>query len=97
MTEERSTDTPVDVATLTYEQARDELVHVVARLEAGGEPLESSLALWERGEALAARCQEWLDGARERLAAAQAPRVAPGSAGDGDTPDAAPDNVEDGA
>lgn len=60
-----------DVATLSYEQARDELVQVVGRLEAGGEPLEASLALWERGEALAARCQEWLDGARERLAAAQ--------------------------
>ncbi|WP_402464210.1 exodeoxyribonuclease VII small subunit [Isoptericola aurantiacus] len=61
-----------DVATLSYEQARDELVQVVSRLEAGGEPLEMSLALWERGEALAARCQDWLDGARERLAAAQA-------------------------
>ncbi|WP_436967389.1 exodeoxyribonuclease VII small subunit [Cellulosimicrobium cellulans] len=55
-----------------YEEARDELVQVVARLEAGGEPLEASLALWERGEALAARCQEWLDGARERLDAARA-------------------------
>jgi exodeoxyribonuclease VII small subunit len=64
------TDAP-DVGTLTYEQARDELVQVVSRLEAGGEPLEASLALWERGEKLAARCQEWLDGARERLAAAQ--------------------------
>ena len=63
-------DTP-DVASLSYEQARDELVRVVGRLEAGGEPLETSLALWERGEALAARCQEWLDGARERLAAVQ--------------------------
>lgn len=62
-----------DVTELSYEQARDELVRVVQRLEAGGEPLEDSLALWERGEALAARCQEWLDGARERLAAAQAP------------------------
>jgi len=66
-----ATDLP-DVETMTYEQARDELVRVVGRLEAGGEPLETSLALWERGEALAARCQEWLDGARERLAAAQA-------------------------
>jgi exodeoxyribonuclease VII small subunit len=61
-----------DVADLTYEQARDELVQVVSRLEAGGEPLEASLALWERGEALAARCQQWLDGARERLASARA-------------------------
>ena len=60
-----------DVPTLSYEAARDELVDVVARLEAGGEPLERSLDLWERGEALAARCQQWLDGARERLAAAQ--------------------------
>lgn len=58
---------------LTYEQARDELVAVVARLEAGGETLEGSLQLWERGEALAARCQQWLDGARERLQAARTP------------------------
>ena len=60
-----------DTSSLTYEQARDELVQVVARLEAGGEPLEASLALWERGEALAARCQEWLDGARQKLDAAR--------------------------
>ena len=55
---------------LTYEQARDELVRVVQQLETGGVPLEESLALWERGEALAARCQLWLDGARKRLDAA---------------------------
>ena len=60
------------VADLSYEQARDELVSVVQRLEAGGETLETSLRLWERGEALARRCQEWLDGARERLDAARA-------------------------
>lgn len=52
---------------LTYEQAREELVEVVRRLETGGVTLEESLALWERGEALAAVCQQWLDGARERL------------------------------
>jgi exodeoxyribonuclease VII small subunit len=57
------------VSALGYEQARDELVSVVARLEAGAQSLEESLALWERGEALAARCQEWLDGARQRLSA----------------------------
>jgi exodeoxyribonuclease VII small subunit len=56
---------------LGYEQARDELIEVVKRLEAGGTTLEESLALWERGEALARVCQRWLDGARERLAAAQ--------------------------
>ncbi len=63
-------DPNADVAALGYEQARDELVAVVARLEAGAGTLEESLALWERGEALAARCQQWLDGARARLAAA---------------------------
>ncbi len=56
----------------SYEQARDELADVVGRLEAGGASLEESLALWERGEALAALCQQWLDGARARLAAALA-------------------------
>ena len=54
----------------SYEQARDELVEVVRRLEAGGVTLEDSLALWERGEELARICQEWLDGARARLRAA---------------------------
>ncbi|MDQ1688331.1 MAG: exodeoxyribonuclease small subunit, partial [Frankiaceae bacterium] len=56
----------------SYEAARDELIEVVRKLEAGGSTLEESLALWERGEALAAVCQEWLDGARERLQAALA-------------------------
>ncbi|MET0931556.1 MAG: exodeoxyribonuclease VII small subunit [Aeromicrobium sp.] len=55
---------------LPYEQARDELIAVVARLEQGGTSLDESLALWERGEQLAAICQQWLDGARARLAAA---------------------------
>lgn len=56
-----------ELAALSYEQARDELVAVVARLESGAVPLEESITLWERGEALAARCQQWLDGARARL------------------------------
>ena len=54
---------------LSYEQARDELIEVVRRLEAGGSTLEESLKLWERGEQLANICQEWLDGARTRLKA----------------------------
>lgn len=61
-----------DVAELTFEQARDELVRVVAELEQGAPTLEQSLALWERGEALAARCEEWLLGAKRRLDAARA-------------------------
>ncbi len=52
---------------LSYEQAREELVEVVRRLENGGTNLEESLALWERGERLAQICQAWLDGARQRL------------------------------
>ncbi|MGC5167255.1 exodeoxyribonuclease VII small subunit [Luteimicrobium sp. DT211] len=60
-----------DVTALSYEEARDQLVDVVSRLEAGAATLEDSLALWERGEALADRCQQWLDGARERLEAAR--------------------------
>ena len=56
-----------DVADLSFEQARDELVQVVAELEQGSATLEQSLALWERGEALAARCEEWLIGAKARL------------------------------
>jgi exodeoxyribonuclease VII small subunit len=54
-------------AMLGYEQARDELIEVVRRLEAGGTSLEESLALWERGEELAAVCRRWLEGARKRL------------------------------
>lgn len=61
----------VDPAGLTFEQARDELVRVVAELEQGAPTLEQSLALWERGEALAARCEEWLLGAKRRLDAAK--------------------------
>ena len=57
---------------LSYEQAREELVEVVRKLEAGGTTLEESLTLWERGEELATICQEWLDGARKRLDAAMA-------------------------
>ncbi|GAA0945797.1 exodeoxyribonuclease VII small subunit [Actinocorallia libanotica] len=67
--------------TLSYEKARDELAEVVKRLETGGLTLEESLALWERGEKLAGVCEEWLEGARARLAAAMAPQP-----GEGDAP-----------
>lgn len=64
------------VPDLSYEQARDELVDVVRRLEAGGVGLEESLRLWERGEALAAICEQWLAGARARLDAVRAKAAA---------------------
>jgi exodeoxyribonuclease VII small subunit len=60
-----------DDSELTYEQARDELVQVVQRLESGGVPLDESLALWERGEHLAAICQQRLDGAKAKVDAAR--------------------------
>lgn len=56
-----------DVADMSYEQARDELVKVVAELETGTVTLEKSMQLWERGEALADRCEQWLSGARAQL------------------------------
>lgn len=58
---------PPDPASLGYEAARDELIDVVRKLEAGGLSLEDSLALWERGEQLAAICERHLAGARERI------------------------------
>lgn len=68
--------------TLGYEQARDELIEVVRRLEAGGTTLEESLALWERGEGLARVCRTWLEGARERLDAALAGEAEGGEGGE---------------
>lgn len=62
---------PDDVEALSYEAARDQLLAVVDELERGGTTLEQSLALWERGEALATRCETWLTGARARLDAAR--------------------------
>ena len=61
---------------LTYEQARDELIDIVARLEAGAATLDESMSLWERGEALARRCESLLAGAEDTIAKAA------GSAGD---------------
>lgn len=64
-------DAAADVASLSFEQARDELVRVVAELEQGAPTLEQSLTLWTRGEALAARCEEWLRGAKQLLEASR--------------------------
>jgi exodeoxyribonuclease VII small subunit len=68
--------------TPSYEQAREELTEVVRRLETGGLTLEESIELWERGEKLAALCEEWLQGARVKLAAAMAQRRQSDSVGD---------------
>ncbi|MCW4464246.1 exodeoxyribonuclease VII small subunit [Glutamicibacter sp. MNS18] len=63
---------PEDIVKLSYEQAREELVAVVSQLETGGATLEQSLALWERGEALATHCENWLNGVSQRLEQARA-------------------------
>jgi exodeoxyribonuclease VII small subunit len=65
------TDPAAKLETLSYEEAREELIVIVQRLESGGVPLEESLALWERGEQLAAICQAWLDGAKAKIEAAR--------------------------
>lgn len=56
-----------DPATMNYEESRDELTAIVAQLEEGTASLDQSLTLWERGEALAKRCNQWLDSAQARL------------------------------
>lgn len=56
-----------DISGMGYEQARDELVAIVARLEGGAAPLEESMTLWHRGEALAQHCSRWLDAAQARI------------------------------
>lgn len=57
--------------TPSYEQARDQLVDIVRRLESGDVPLSESMALWEKGEQLAAVCAQWLDGAKATIEAAR--------------------------
>lgn len=71
-----------DIAGMRYEDAREELIAIVAKLEAGQAPLEDSMHLWRRGEALAAHCATWLDGAQaeiERATRGEAPAPGPGS------------------
>jgi exodeoxyribonuclease VII small subunit len=58
-----------DIRNLSYEQARDELISIVAQLEGGQIGLEDSMTLWQRGEALATHCNTWLDGAEAKLTA----------------------------
>lgn len=76
-------DTPQPVAELSYEQARDELVRLVSRIESGQVPLEEAMALWERGEQLATHCQAKLDAAQDTL------ERATGAGGDTAAPSAA--------
>lgn len=65
-------ETTTEVTELSYEQARDELIALVARLEGSQVGLEESMSLWRRGEALAAHCTAWLDRAEASLAGEEA-------------------------
>jgi exodeoxyribonuclease VII small subunit len=56
-----------DVERLTFERAIDELESIVKRLEDGKVPLEESVAIYERGEALKRRCEELLRQAEARV------------------------------
>lgn len=66
-----------ELAGLSYEAARAQLIEVVTQLESGGVPLDESLALWERGERLAQVCQRWLDGAQAKIEATRSQRSEP--------------------
>jgi len=59
--------TQPDVKTLSFERALEELETIVKRLEDGKVPLEESVAIYERGEALKRRCEELLRQAEARV------------------------------
>jgi exodeoxyribonuclease VII small subunit len=71
-----------DIAGMRYEDAREELIAIVAKLEAGQAPLEDSMHLWRRGEALAAHCATWLDGAQAEIERATRPTSPVAAAGE---------------
>ncbi|WP_374970271.1 exodeoxyribonuclease VII small subunit [Terrabacter sp. BE26] len=73
MADATTTDGFPDIAGMRYEDAREELIAIVAKLEAGQAPLEDSMQLWRRGEALAAHCSTWLDGAQAEIERATRP------------------------
>jgi exodeoxyribonuclease VII small subunit len=59
--------TPFDIAGLSFEQALSQLEQIVQQLERGNVPLDQSISLYERGEALRAACQQRLDSAQARI------------------------------
>ncbi len=60
---------PKPIESLTYEEAFAELEKIVAALESGERPLEESMTLFERGQALTRRCAELLDKAELKVQA----------------------------
>lgn len=80
------------IDTLTYEQARDELIETVKILELGQMSLDESLKYWERGEALAKACENHLDGASKRVEDALNARAAGSDSADSAVDNAAEDS-----
>ena len=62
-----TTTTDPAIETLSFDDALAQLQRVVAELEAGGQPLEEAIALYERGVALQARCERLLGDAELRV------------------------------
>jgi len=58
-----------EIKEMTFEQAFQELNETVGKLEAGGLMLQESIELFERGQALAARCNALLDEAELKIQA----------------------------
>jgi exodeoxyribonuclease VII small subunit len=81
---------PVDIATLPFDKALEQLQGVVARLEEGGLPLEESITLYERGAALHSHCGTLLDGAELRVQ-----RLVDGAGGAATVMDLRPDDGDD--
>ena len=57
-----------DVESLSFEEAIKELESVVGQLERGDVALDESIALYDRGAALKARCEAKLKEAEEKVA-----------------------------
>lgn len=63
----QTTDPAIDIDALSFDEALAELQRTVAELEAGGQPLERAIALYERGVALQAHCDQLLADAELRV------------------------------
>jgi exodeoxyribonuclease VII small subunit len=67
MAQHNNNQSDTDVAQLSFERAIEELESIVKRLEDGKVPLEESVAIYERGEALKRRCEDLLRQAEARV------------------------------
>jgi exodeoxyribonuclease VII small subunit len=60
-------DNNADIRKMPFERAIEELESIIKRLEEGRVPLEESVAIYERGEALKSRCEDLLKAAEARV------------------------------